>query len=404
MTIYDIATVFVGVGAILTAIRYFTNKPKNWLLCFIQNFVGSFFIFSGYIKLIDPLGFSYKLLEYWTVFGESISPIFNSPLFTDTALIQSCGVTLLELVLGVALIMGWRVRITTLLILGMILFFTFLTFYTAYFNKVTDCGCFGDFMHLKPWETFGKDIILTIIIFPLFIFNKKITGLLKNNKWSWQSVLLATLVFGGLQYYCYAHLPVHDFRAYKPGTDICKDKVLPEGAKEDIYETKFYYINKKNAEVKEFSLSQVSIPMKDTATWKFMDRKDILIQEGDHPPIHDFVLTDDSGQDVTDSLLAIKGYKVFIITYDVAKSNSTNYNKINALYEACKAKQIPFYGLAGGAGVNEFMAKNSVQFPVLSCDGTQLKTMIRSNPGIILMKDCTVDRMWHENDIPSKIN
>lgn len=390
MTLIDIGFIFCGIGLALTASRYFIKKPENFVLTFLQNTVGTFFIFSGFIKLIDPLGFSYKLNDYWDV--------FNMPFLKDYSLAMSCFVTIFEIVLGVTLLLGFEMFWTTLSLLLMILFFLFLTWYSAYYNKVTDCGCFGDFMKLKPWHSFYKDVVLTAMILPLFIWRKKISGWF-SCKTNIVITVVAFLGLAGLQYYCYNHLPIIDFRAYKIGTNICEASKLPPGAKEDIFETKLYYKNLKSGEVKEFTTKDY--PWQDTLNWKFSDRKSILIEEGDHAPIHDFILTTTDGVEVTDSLLNIEGKHFFVIMYDVDKTDRKLLEKVNKLYEECAQKQVSLVGLASGDGASGFAAESGAKFPIYLCDGTALKTVIRSNPGLLLLEKCTVKNMWHGNDIPA---
>jgi uncharacterized membrane protein YphA (DoxX/SURF4 family) len=397
MNIYDIAGIFTGIGIALTAVRYFIKKPENILLCFLQNAVGTFFIFSGYIKLIDPLGFSYKLTEYWQV--------FNLPFLEPLSFSQSCFITCFEVILGVALLLGLELFWTTLFLLLMIVFFLFLTWYSAYFNKVTDCGCFGDFMHLKPWETFWKDVVLVIMILPLFIFRNKISGWWDNKK-----KLTATLVgiaiigFASLQYVCYNHLPIHDFRAYKIGTDISQAMKVPDDAPQDVYETTYIVNNLKTNKKQNMTTAEYFKIWKDTLTYDVDSSFSKLIQEGYHAPIHDFDLTLPSGTNVTDSLLNINGNHFFVIMYDAQKTDATKIERFNNLYNECKAKGISFVALMSGAGVENFVQQNKVQFPYVYCDGTALKTMIRSNPGLILLNKSTVKNMWHANDVTTLNN
>lgn len=392
MTIYDIAGIFMGVGVVLTAVKYYLKKTDNLILSFLQNSVGSFFIFSGYIKLIDPLGFSYKLNEYWQV--------FNLPFLEPLSFAQSCFITCFEVMLGVCLLLGFQLFWTTLFLLLMILFFLFLTWYSAYFNKVTDCGCFGDFMHLKPWETFWKDVVLTIMITPLFIFRNKISGWWDGKeKLTLSIVIAAAISFAGIQFNCYNHLPIHDFRAYKIGTNIKKAMNVPDDAPQDVYETTYIVKNLKTDKMQNMTTAQYFKIWKDTLTYDVDSSFSILKTEGYHASIHDFDLTLPNGTNVTDSLLNIENNHFFVIMYDVQKTDKSKINQFNKLYNECKVKGISMVALMSGAGVEEFVATTNMEFPYVFCDGTALKTMIRSNPGLMLLNKSTVVNMWHANDV-----
>ncbi|MFN4852863.1 MAG: BT_3928 family protein [Bacteroidota bacterium] len=366
------------------------------LITICRYFIGILFIISGLIKANDPVGFSYKLKEYFDVFGWTF--------FSPMALSLSVFITVFEIACGVATLISYRMRLVTWLLMLMIVFFTFLTFYSAYFNKVTDCGCFGDALHLTPWQSFGKDLVLFVFILPLFILRNRIPGML-SEKISHPLMLLATLLSLWFNIYCINHLPVIDFRPYKIGTDIKKARAIPPGAPQDVFESRVVYLNKKTGEKKEFTaqeLGKASYLWEDTATWKWDTTINKLISEGYKPPIHDFTISNPDGNDITDSILSTPGFTFLLVAYDINKSDKEVQPKVNALVAACDKARIPFVGLSASAGgvVDKFRHENQSMFPYYFVDETALKTMIRSNPGLILLNQGVVKAMWHYNDFP----
>jgi uncharacterized membrane protein YphA (DoxX/SURF4 family) len=359
--------------------------------------VGVLFIISGLIKANDPIGFSYKLKEYFEVFGWDF--------FVGLSLPLSVGITVFEIACGIATLIAYRMPLFSWLLMLMIVFFTFLTFYSAYFNKVTDCGCFGDALHLTPWQSFSKDILLLIFILPIFIYRKRIPGMMMENI-SNPFMIVTTLLALWFNMYCINHLPVIDFRPYKIGTDIAAARAIPPGAPVDEYETKIVYLNKKTGEKKEFTaneLSKATYLWQDTLTWQWDTTINKLIRQGYKPPIHDFNITDANGTDITDSILKHPGATFLLVSYDINKADEEVQEKVNALSAACDKAHIPFMGLSASSAslVDQFRHKHQSMFPYHSCDETALKTMIRSNPGLILLNRGKVTDMWHYNDFPT---
>jgi uncharacterized membrane protein YphA (DoxX/SURF4 family) len=367
----------------------------KYLVNICRLLVGVLFIISGLIKANDPLGFSYKLEEYFTVFGLDF--------FKPFALALSVVITVFEIVCGVAVLIGSRMRLFAWLLMLMIVFFTFLTFYSAYFNKVTDCGCFGDALHLTPWQSFTKDVVLFVLILPIFLWRNKVQSIV-SMKMDNIMMLAATALSLWFNIACINHLPVIDFRPYKIGTDIVKDMAIPEGAPVDEYETKLVYLNKKTGEKKEFTTAEytkASYLWEDTLTWAWDTTLTKLIKEGFKPKINDFDITDDDGNKITDAVLKKAGYTLLIVNYNVSKSDKSHQAEINELVAECDKNKIPVVGLT--ASVSEKEAYRHVvqaAYPYYTTDETALKTMVRSNPGLVLMKDGVVKNMWHHNDVP----
>lgn len=309
--------------------------------------VGGLFIFSGLIKINDPVGTQIKLEEYFTVFSIDIAPFFDA--LKPLSLFLSVTLSTLEVVLGIALLMKYREKLVVSTLLGMILFFTFLTFYSAYFNKVTDCGCFGDAIKLTPWQSFTKDIILLILIVVLFIGRKD----QKENSGKVPSIIVGVSLVLSLfiSFNAIRHLPVIDFRAYKKGTDI-NAAMLPPA-------------NDPNAV----------------------------------PAITNYALWGDEDDFTFESL---RGNKLLVIVHDVEKTDTESYLPLTSLVSALGA-DVESVAITASAGPDFEALRHSVQLatPYYYSDKTLLKTMVRSNPGLVLMKDGVVMEKWHYNDIPS---
>ncbi|MFM9826102.1 BT_3928 family protein, partial [Flavobacterium sp.] len=217
---------------------------KNFITQFSRLFVGILFIISGLIKLNDPLGFSYKLAEY---FGE---PVFNLPFLVPFSLAIALFLVILEVVLGVMLLLGYHSKNTVFSLLFLVVFFSFLTFYSAYFDVVKDCGCFGDALHLTPWQSFTKDIVLLFFIVILFLNQKLVKPLFSKSIMSFLA-LMSFVLCGFMGYWVLNHLPIIDFRPYKIGTNIQKGMEIPDGAPKSVVEMIFIY--NVNGVAKEFS-------------------------------------------------------------------------------------------------------------------------------------------------------
>lgn len=350
--------------------------------------VGALFIFSGWIKANDPLGFSYKLDEYFNVFG--------TPWMTTVSLPMAIGICVFEIALGVALLLGAKMKWTSWSLLLLIVFFTFLTFWSWKFDVVKDCGCFGDFMHLTPFTSFMKDIVLLVLI--LFIFAKKneIRPLFGEGA----SNLFAMIGIGVSFWYtmhCYNHLPVVDFRPYAIGKSIPEGMKLPPGAKTDSVAMVFIY--KKDGKDVELTTEQIGTI---DSTYTFVDRKDKVIREGDKAPIHDFTITASDGTDLTTDVLSMD--KMFLlVAYDINHADKAVQGKVNDFVSLAQRDGVEFIGLtaSGPADVAKFKAANGTQHEYYFTDATTLKTMIRSNPGLMLLNKGSVVAMWHHNDFPS---
>lgn len=359
---------------------------RNIITQLSRVFTGVLFIISGLIKLNDPVGFSYKLAEY---FGE---PVFNIPFLVPVALPMALFLVILEVVLGVMLLVGYKRKFTVYSLLILIVLFTFLTFYSAYFNVVKDCGCFGDALKLTPWESFGKDIILLVLIVILTVNIHLIRPLFSEKvRASIVAVSLVLSVFMG--YWVLNHLPLKDFRAYKVGNNIQKGMEIPEGAPKSEVEMIFVYnVNGENREFTDKEL--MSLP--EGAT--FVERKDKVISEGYVPPIHDFTMEKD-GEDHKDQLLNEPRLLVFVM-YDLEKADEEGLNQLNSITQDAKAKGYKVIAMTASTDdvTERFRQKYNLQMDFYFCDPITLKTIERANPSIVVIHKGTIMQKLHHND------
>lgn len=357
--------------------------------------VGVLFIISGLIKANDALGFSYKLEEYFS------ADVLNLEFLIPLAFIMAASICIFEVVVGIMVLIGARPKLANWSLMLMIVFFTFLTFYSAYYNKVTDCGCFGDAIKLTPWGSFRKDLILLFFIFILFIGEKHIKALLSRKM---ENMFLAIVTFFCFAFvvHTYRHLPVKDFRPYAIGNSISEGMKTCDELGLPCTEEAYYYIvkNKASGEVSEM----LSTDYQDK--WEEYDfveatEKTIVLQEGYEPPIHDFTISKD-GADYTYSVLAEEN-AFLLVCYNIDKTSASEQEKINAFYAKCQAAGFSFYALCASSDDNilAFAEENNIEYPFYFTDETTLKTMIRSNPGLMHIQSGTVMEKWHYNDFPS---
>jgi uncharacterized membrane protein YphA (DoxX/SURF4 family) len=352
--------------------------------------VGGLFIFSGLVKLNDPRGFGIKLKEYFEVFNTEFMVPFADGL--------SIGICVLEVVLGVFLLLGIARRSVAWLLLLLIVGFTFLTFYSAYFNKVTDCGCFGDAIKLTPWQSFTKDIILLVMIVWLFFRQMDIKPLIKSLKINAILSIVSIVAATGLGLFTYFYLPFVDFLPYKIGNTIKEQMQIPANAPKDVYKTTLIY---QKDGVKQ-AFTEENYPWEDS-TWTWVETRNDLITKGYKPPIHDFDIKDLDGNAYTDDVLDTENI-IIITTNNVAQANTSAFVQINALAAwAATRPNVKFAALSGSvaAETRAFFAAQKATYPLYLCDGTALKTMVRSNPGIILLHKGKVMGKWSAMNVPT---
>ena len=387
-----------------TVIKLPWNSAVSGILWVLRFAVGLLFIFSGLIKANDPLGFGYKLHDYYEVFGSGRYPLLSwmdNALFTSTTTETAMFICILEVALGVALIIGFWPRFVSWIMLLMIIFFTFLTGFSHYTGEVQECGCFGDAIPLTAKQSYIKDIILLVVIVFIFLYRSRITALFRKTP-SRVVMILAVIAPWVFTVWAVNHLPFRDFRAYKVGNDLCALKALPPDAKKTIYESTLVYNYAPTSEQREFSMEDFTRENIGYDTnWVFVETRNKLIQMGDRPKVN-LIIRDQDQTDVTDAILQDPSWKFFLVAYDIDHTSRKRWKKINALQEMSEAAGFLWYGLSssGESKVEEF--RHEVQIPIefYTADATELKTIIRSNPGLVLMKGCVVKGQWHWRDVP----
>jgi len=295
--------------------------------------------------------------------------------------------------LGVALLINYRMKLTTLVLLILIIFFTFLTGYSAILNKVTDCGCFGDAIKLTPWESFYKDLILIVFILHLFWYRKKYDPLLRTVQ-GHAVILGVTLISFFLGIYAVRHLPFIDFRAYKIGNNIPEQMTLPPDAVRDSVVMTFIY--EKAGKHLELTMDQLSTV---DSTYTFIDRRDKVIREGDMPKIIDYRVESVDGEDYTQQTFV--GTKLILVVYNVKNASDKNADRVSKLINDLEGKaEAIILTSSPAADVEAWRHEHQWAAPYFFADATVLKTILRSNPGLTLWVNGTVKGMWHYNDIP----
>ncbi|MGK7394951.1 MAG: BT_3928 family protein [Candidatus Cyclobacteriaceae bacterium M3_2C_046] len=348
----------------------------------IRIFVGAFFIFSGLLKINDPVGTSIKLKEYFEVFAQDFSLFFE--VFVPISLEIAVFVIVMEVVLGVATLIGYRMPVTSWILLLLIIFFTFLTFYSAYFNKVTDCGCFGDAIPLTPWESFSKDVVLLVLILYIFMRRHKMDGFLKGKA---GDLLVGASVVVNIFIAVYAieHLPYIDFRPYHLGANIAKYMQPSE-------ELKYRYIMERNGE--EFNFE---VYPSDTS-YKFKEM--VLLNPEAQPKITDYSVWNDEG-DFTET--TFQGKKMLVIIDDIRHSDVEGLQDIQQLVDQLDQTNLKVMILTATdePTFERYRHEYQLAIPYYYADATVLEAMIRSNPGLMLLEEGVVLGKWHFNDIPS---
>jgi uncharacterized membrane protein YphA (DoxX/SURF4 family) len=395
-----LAIILVILLVLVNGAPFISRLP--WLTHIARILVGCLFIFSGFIKANDPLGFSYKLKEYFEVFqADTGLSLFES--FAHISLSLAIIICVSEMILGFMLLIGYKRDLTLWLLFAQIVFFTFLTFYSACYNKVTHCGCFGDFLKLKPWESFWKDIALLILITLLFAGKENIKELFMP---SLQSSLFIIALIASIAFpiYAYRNLPPLDFRAYAIGMNIKENMKTGEGYQAPVYETRFKYENLKTHEVKEFDMK--NYPWADTLNWKWVATDNVLVKEAVNPPkITDFTVNNLDGVAITDSLLNNKDYSFWLICHNLSKTEDdpSLHAKLNDLYTLASkdGKKMIAITSSSTADIDNYKHAHQALYDFATADDIVLKTMIRSNPGLMLVKDGTVIMNWSWRNIPS---
>ncbi|NNC70224.1 MAG: DoxX family protein [Flavobacteriaceae bacterium] len=359
----------------------------NVIIQLARFFVAATFIFSGFVKLVDPLGSAYKFEEYFS------AGVLNMEFLIPYALPFSILLILAEIMLGVMLLIGFVPKLTIRSLFVITLLFLFLTWYSAYYNKVTDCGCFGDAITLTPWETFYKNILLTVLIIFLLVKVELIKPIFNKTTTKWIT-FLCLFAFLYITYHVLVHLPIIDFRAYAVGKNIPEGMSTPEGAKKDVYEDTWIY--NVNGENKEFTTEEKPWEIEGAT---FVDRKTRLIEKGYEPPIHDFTMEMDD-VDMTADLMQ-KEKLLLVVMYNISKSDKQGLENTKKITTKAFQEGYDVYGFSASSADDFEKIKNEFgfEFEPLFCDETTLKTIIRANPGIVVIHKGTIVGKWNANDV-----
>lgn len=348
--------------------------------------IGLIFTFSGFVKCVDPMGTAYKINDYLIEFGLGD--------FVEYSLIISVLMCGLELLIGLMLLSNTSIKIAAWFSLIFMAFYTPLTLYLAIYNPVTDCGCFGDALIITNWQTFFKNVILIILAIILFTNRKQFTELF-SPKYRYLFLLFLTLIIFGFELYSLNRLPIMDFRPYKVGVNIQEGMEIPEGAAEDIRDFIFTY--EKDGKTAEFTLNNIP-----TDEWTFVSREENVISVGYEPPIHNFNITTLDGFDITDEILN-SGFVCLLIAYDLPKSAKYHQEDINTLANIMLQSGYRFLCLtsSGQDEISLFKEEHNPPYEFCTTDPITLKTIIRSNPGLMIMKNGTIMNKWHHKHLPS---
>ncbi|PKP34523.1 MAG: DoxX family protein [Bacteroidetes bacterium HGW-Bacteroidetes-17] len=346
--------------------------------------VGLVFIFSGFVKGVDPLGTAYKIEDYFIAYGMD----WAMPL----ALFLSISLCMVEFVLGYSLVLNLRLKQLSWLLLAMMSFFTLVTLYDALYSPVPDCGCFGDAITLTNWQTFYKNLVLMVFVLLIFTSKKKFKSIF-NPKIDIVLILIGIVGFSWFSIYQYRHLPMIDFREWKVGTDL-----TPDSERED--EIFLIYKNTKTGETQEY-LSP-NYPWNDSvwmSEWEFVDQR---VVEHSGIQLHNLRFEDLSGSDLTDEIIHKSDYQLFIVTWNVNKFPDKAISQIKSLVENVTSRESSIHGLTSSLSedIEQFQAKTGIDLVFYNSDDIVLKTMIRANPGIVLLKDGEILAKWHYNDCP----
>lgn len=354
--------------------------------------LGLVFIFSGFVKGIDPLGSEYKFIDYFNAFG--IGGL------NATALFFSFLLSGLEFLIGICLLLNIKTKWGAWGAWLFMLIFTLITLILAVRNPVTDCGCFGDAITLSNWQTFWKNIILLFMAYLVFRRRKHFKPIYNFLE---QTVLfLGSVIFiGCVEGYSYRHLPIIDFRPYAIGANIPESMDIPADAPHDQYRILLKYRNKNTGELQEFD--EQNYPWQDTLNWEFHSSEQKLIQKGYQTPIHDFVIEHPEWGDITEEVLQDDNYTFLAVSYQIDKIVPSALDRLNELADYARAKGYRFYGLTASdpEEIRQLQSGHPLHFDFCTTDEIQLKTMIRSNPGLLLLKKGTIIDKWGYRDIPS---
>ena len=333
------------------------------------------FILSGFVKAIDPLGTQYKIDDYLTL---------------SLSVLQSA----VEFCLGIFLLFAIRRRFTTISVLVMMALMTPLTLWLAIANPIADCGCFGDAIVLSNWQTFAKNVVLLGAAIVVARWPEEMFRIVSESL-QWIAVNYSAVFILATSVWCLYDLPLFDFRPYHVGANIQEGMAMPEGAAQPEFETTF--ILEKDGRRQEFGIDNYP-----DSTWTFVDSRTVMTKEGYVPPIHDFSITTPDGDDITSQVLSDTSYVFLLVAPFLEHADDSRLDLINEVYEYAKQHGYAFYGLTSSSerAVSRWCDMTGADYEFCLTDGTTLKTIVRSNPGLVLLKHGTVVRKWSHNRLP----
>lgn len=347
------------------------------------------FIFSGYVKAIDPLGTLYKLKDYAAAM--SLNGLLPDWVLVGVAIALGA----LEFALGVFMLFAVRRHVVSRITLAFMTAMTVLTLWIFVADPVKDCGCFGDALKLTNGETLLKNIVLiacaALVAWRPVDMARFIS---RSNQWIVRYYTVAYIVITSV--YCLYTLPIFDFRPYHVGMNIKQGMEIPEGAEQPEFESTF--LLRKNGETREFTLDNYP-----DSTWEYVDTRTVQTKKGYEPPIHDFALTScDTGEDITEQVLTKKGYTFLLVSPRLAVADDSNFGDIDQIYEYAEENGADFYCVTASANdeIERWRDLTGAEYHFCNADETTLKTMIRSNPGLMLLKDGTIIGKWSHNALP----
>lgn len=377
------------------------KKTLNLIAIISRILAGLVFIFSGFVKAVDPLGSTYKFIDYFHA--------FNMSWLEPAAFPLSIALSGSEFLIGFCLLLFIQNKWVNWGALLFMVVFTPLTLWLALTNPVHDCGCFGDAFILTNWQTFYKNIFISAFVIISFSYRNYFTRWIKF-KTQWLITAIIAFLITGFSWYNYQHLPVLDFRPYKIGTHIPDKMIIPEGAPANVYEQFFTLLDTvsgKKISIESNQYTHDSTYWKKGTTWKFISTTEpVLVKKGYVPAIHDFSISTLSGEDITQSVLSDTGYYFVLVAYDLKKSKIKHQSEINKLYNQSVADNHKFICLTSvtTSEIEQFKTMYGVAYDFYVTDPITLKTIVRANPGLIILHEGTILAKWHSNDIPDYNN
>ena len=347
------------------------------------------FILSGFVKAVDPLGTQYKINDYLAALHlHELVPDFVT---LAASVLLSAG----EFVIGICLLFAIRRRLVSRIALGLMVVMTLITLWLAIADPISDCGCFGDALVLTNWQTFWKNVVL-LLLAGIICWRPLDMARMISHTNQWIVLNYAALFILFIAGYCLYDLPMFDFRPYHVGANIQQGMEIPEGAPQPQFETLF--IMEKDGQRQTFTVDNYP-----DSTWTFIDSETKQTAEGYVPPIHDFSITTEE-DDITYDVLEKEGYTFLLISPHLEKADDSYFDRINQVYEFCQDNGYPFYCLTASTdkAKSRWRDMTGAEYPFCATDEITLKTMIRSNPGLMLLQQGTVIRKWSHNRLPNE--